>query len=402
MSSLTRNFRRAISHISSGRWRELKQKTAGKLADYLNAHRTPATGDHQPKSQHEKSLVEFVQRVRQGNYNRQNSEPRWWHELYNAPVYDLGESGIEALDGIYSPLYDLADVDRFVHDQFRSGADHHADKYVLHDMYERYLTIAFDAMGLDLSTTSGLKVLDIGSGAGNTIAPLLKMLPDVQLLASEFSTQMLVALKDVLANIGLADKAGLLQLNAEELDFKKNSLDLVVGGAILHHLFHPEKTIKGCYSILKPGGTAIFFDPFANGNSVMQLLFQIILDLSHENGMSTRVKNTLREFVATIDCMRGDKNDPRFLKLDDKWLFTRDYFIEAGRNAGFTTTTIVPLNCGENLFENQARVVIHEYCDIPKDEWPKWANDVICDFDKMTPPSFKEQLLVEGSIIFRK
>ena len=60
------------------------------------------------------------------------------------------------------------------------------------------------------------------------------------------------------------------------------------------------------------------------------------------------MKQSLREFVKTIDDMRGDKADPRFLKLDDKWLFTRDYFIQAGKNAGFSETIILPLNTGDH------------------------------------------------------
>lgn len=73
-----------------------------------------------------------------------------------------------------------------------------------------------------------------------------------------------------------------MQLNAEELIFESGEIDLVVGGAILHHLFDPSKTLKEAYKVLKPGGYAIFYEPFEAGNQIVKLIFERILERNEQ------------------------------------------------------------------------------------------------------------------------
>lgn len=394
---------KAWRHAREGRWRELRGKIVGALADWLSRYRHYApSGPAVPKDEHERRLRQFRQRVQEGGHTGPPREPQWWQSLYKRKIYDLGDSGVDALRDIYSPLYDLSEVDRFVHDEFRTQADHHADKYVLHGDYDKHLRMAFDAIGLDPTERPGLTVLDVGSGAGNTIVPLLRMLPEVKLIASELSPQMLMALKRVLSHHGLAGRCAYLQLNAEELDFAESSFDLVVGGALLHHLFKPDQAVRGCHRVLKPGGAAIFFDPFANGNVMMQMLFQTVLDHGCGRDLPEDTRRHLRGFINTIDVMRGDKNEPRFLKLEDKWLFTREYFRRIGREAGFAETRILPMQEPATQFQDHAAVVLHRYCDLPKDRWPDWAAGIIRRFDESIPVDLKAELLIEGCTIFRK
>lgn len=49
-------------------------------------------------------------------------------------------------------------------------------------------------------------------------------------------------------------------MNCEELEFPDDSFDLIVGMAILHHL-DLARSIHEIKRVLKPGGTAVFFEP---------------------------------------------------------------------------------------------------------------------------------------------
>lgn len=49
-------------------------------------------------------------------------------------------------------------------------------------------------------------------------------------------------------------------MDANELTFKDESFDVVIGGAILHHL-DIEKTLHHVYRVLKPNGIIIFLEP---------------------------------------------------------------------------------------------------------------------------------------------
>ena len=58
-------------------------------------------------------------------------------------------------------------------------------------------------------------------------------------------------------------------MDANELEFKDESFDVVIGGAILHHL-DIERTLHHVHRVLKPGGKIIFLEPL-NMNPLYRL-----------------------------------------------------------------------------------------------------------------------------------
>jgi hypothetical protein len=67
------------------------------------------------------------------------------------------------------------------------------------------------------------------------------------LVASDLSVPLLQAIRrKQVKEYGQRD-CRVLQLNADELVFQDAQFDLVVGGAILHHLLDPEKSIRSKY-----------------------------------------------------------------------------------------------------------------------------------------------------------
>jgi len=83
-----------------------------------------------------------------------------------------------------------------------------------------------------------------------------------------------------------------------------------MGGAILHHLLNPEKAIKGAYRALKKGGYAIFFEPFENGNSILELAYSEILEKT-EMPVSSERKNILKY---TFDILKPRKSRINLMK----------------------------------------------------------------------------------------
>lgn len=316
---------------------------------------------------------------------------------------DLGTTGGEILKEIFSPLYNEASVSRYIHEQFREQAWSYSEKYTATEYFQLLLSDAFTKIGWEINQRSGLAILDIGSGAGNSIFPLLRLCPDSLVIASDLSLELLVLLKRALSEQRLNHHCVLLQLNAEEPDFARGTFDLVVGAAVLHHLLSPEKAINGCARILKRRGYAIFFEPFENGNAILNLIYRTILQHDHRDTLSLEVQGLLRFLTQAYEVQKGrDKSLPLFQQIDDKWLFTRRYLEEIADKAGFSECILYPLHATDHQFAKQIEVNLRLGIGKGQDALPQWAWEIIQQYDESFSTDLKSELLIEGGVILRK
>ena len=105
-------------------------------------------------------------------------------------------------------------------------------------------------------------LLDIGCGAGNYSLMMLSKLPNLNCTLVDLSKPMLdKALERVSQKT--SKKVEILQGDIREVPLKENHFDIILAGAVLHHLRDDsdwETTFSKLYMLLKPGGCLMISD----------------------------------------------------------------------------------------------------------------------------------------------
>ncbi len=111
------------------------------------------------------------------------------------------------------------------------------------------------------ANVTGEKVLDLGCGRGYNACKIAKNGGIVT--GIDVSDVGINAAKQTAIKERVEDKTNFLVMNAEELKFDDNYFDIIVGGAILHHL-DLDKVLPELRRVLKDNGKAIFNEPLGN------------------------------------------------------------------------------------------------------------------------------------------
>ena len=326
----------------------------------------------------------------------------WVEEIFDGKLTDLGRDGDIRLQGILSPTYDQREIERFMSKYYATheGAGSQAEKINLTDYYQGLLAEAFQTAGLDPVGELELTILEIGCGFGSATFPLMRLMPQAKLIASEFSAAMLAELKAKLLQRDMLSRCVLMQLNAEEMQFKKDSFDMIVGAAILHHLFEPEKVLAGCARLLKPGGLAFFFEPFEHGLDMISDIYRLILADTRRFFLGPKRCRYLKDCISIWAKMKNrDKTDPFFNAVDDKWAFNRDHLEGMALRNGFSECIIYSLSKAINPLEE---LITRHLEGNNIQGMPKWVWSKIHEYEKNVPSQYKTHILTEGCIILRK
>lgn len=321
--------------------------------------------------------------------------------LYQTNLLDLGNVFGNKFAGILSPGYEDSYVDQFIHDQFTSGAEDYARRYSSQGYFGKLIAGALSRIELDRQRS--YTILDVGSGSGNTIFPLLEQFPASAVFASDLSKELLAILGQVLDGKGLKERVALLQLNAEEPDFRDASLDIIVGGAILHHLFAPDKTIRSAARMLRQGGYAMFFEPCQNGHILIRMAYDTLLNHARATELSRDTVRELRQRISFYDvrfAQDRDKSNPMFLKLEDKWMFSKSYFHELADQYGFSFCSVYGPLQTKSLLEDKIRV--HLRHSLGDSALPGWAWDKIREMDASFTTDFKRENPTELAVVLGK
>jgi ubiquinone/menaquinone biosynthesis C-methylase UbiE len=318
-------------------------------------------------------------------------------QLFAVPTHHLGAKN-PALQGIFSPEGETGDTTG-VTDQFLANAAEYHRRYSDVGHFRHLIDRAVDA----LDVRDPALILDIGSGSGNSVIPMLDRFPRAFVLATDISPQLLAILRDYLeAKPQYTGRYALVCMDATHDPYRPGVFDLAVGAAILHHLIEPQRVVKVCERALKPGGAAIFFEPFEPGLGLMRIAYREILAEASRRGESSPGIEHLVRVATDYDARSRDKSDPIFRRLDDKWMFTRGLFESATSNAAWNGARFEPVNPGPQPLTDQTRTNIRLGIGADESALPAWAWTMLREYETTFSPAAQRELMLEGIVMLRR
>ncbi|NMF85918.1 class I SAM-dependent methyltransferase [Nodosilinea sp. P-1105] len=168
-----------------------------------------------------------------------------------------------------------------------------------------------------LGTVDGLRVLDLGCGAGENSVYFAQR--GARCVAADYSPGMVdTALKLGQANnVEISGKV----INAMSIDFPDNSFDVVYASNLLHHLPDPRTAIQEMHRVLKPGGKACFWDPLKH-NPVINIYRRIATEVRTEDEMPLDIN--IVDFVGE----KFSRTDWNTFWIATLWIFLDFYLIK--------------------------------------------------------------------------
>jgi SAM-dependent methyltransferase len=323
--------------------------------------------------------------------------------FFRIPLVDLGETD-KNFRGIYAPRSEIGTDKIGITDQFLSNAQSYHEAYSASDHFTRLFRSAISAA--QLRQDKEMCILDIGSGSGsNTVIPCLRLFDGCRIIATDLSPNLLRLLRQYIVQQRLEERVACVCTDAMSDNFRPGVFDMVVGASILHHLIDPQVALAAAYRALRPGGAALFFEPF-EGWGILGLTFTRILDRAEREGLvlNDGATKLLRGMRTDLAARTGtDKSAPRFRHMDDKWLFTNPYVEASARRAGFDAITMVPQTPQDLTHYYRSTVaMLLGLKGMTPDELPDWVWQEIDLVDTSFSREMKLESALERTIVLRK
>lgn len=172
-------------------------------------------------------------------------------------------------------------------------------------------------------------LLDIGCGAGNYTLMMLSKLPDLHCTLVDLSKPMLdKALERVSQKTNKTVE--ILQGDIRAIALKENHFDIILAGAVLHHLRDNqdwETTFKKLFKLLKPGGCLMISDLITQDTALLNnYTWERYGDYLEEVG-GKEYRSKVLEYVAKEDSPRS-----------------MNYQLDLMKNIGFSSVEILHKN----------------------------------------------------------
>jgi SAM-dependent methyltransferase len=287
-------------------------------------------------------------------------------------------------------------------DQFKANAEEYHRRYAASDHFQALFSQALAATALKVAERP--LILDLGSGSGvNSIVPCRRLFPGSRMVATDLSGELLAMLGAYALDNDAADEVVCVKMDAMSETVSPGAFDLVTGASILHHLDSPERGLNAAARALKPGGHAIFFEPF-NGWAIIRLAFERIAAEAALRGVALDppVDVALHQLIDDVTERSAEAWTPALARKDDKWLFSRSRIEFSARAAGFAGVQFVPHNDHPSLYRDVAGV--HFRLATGRDDLalPEWAMSILDSFDAAITLNAKRELMLEGTIVLTK
>lgn len=220
-------------------------------------------------------------------------------------------------------------------------------------------------------------------------------------IATDISPQLLAILRDHLnAHPAYRDRFALVCMDASNDRYRKGKFDLAVGAAILHHIIEPERVIRACESALRPGGTAIFFEPFEIGHLLLRFAYREIIAQAEKRRDDSAGIAMLRVLYADYAKRGRDTDDPIFAQLDDKWMFSRGFFESFRHQGHWRECRVYPIHDHAQPLTRQTQVHLALMGAEPS-ALSAWAWRTLRDFESAFSEHARREFIFEGAIVMR-
>ena len=325
-----------------------------------------------------------------------------FRSYFSVRVKDLASFGQKHYAGIHCSESAFGAEKLGLTEQFTDKAADYHRKYSGVPYFKELLTCATNGLPIPEKPV----ILDLGSGSGNTVIAALDLFPSCSVVAIDLSEELLAILRDYTKSKAEYDNRLFLMCQDACTDnFRSESIDLVIGGAILHHLIDPSKAIIAALKALKPNGYAIFFEPFENGASILRLAIQEILKAN--DGQTQPLEPVVKQFLKAIDYdyevrTGTDKSAPIYSKIDDKWLFTRTYFERCAAAVGVTDLKIHSIDDPENQYSVHIKILLRVGLERDTDALPEWAWKILSRYDSAFSGDLRKDLYLQACVLIRK
>ncbi len=326
----------------------------------------------------------------------------YFQQYFSEPLVDLSCEA-PRYASVYSPKPEVG-LPRFgVSAEFLEKSESYFEKFQQYDYIFGLIERELKAFGITPEGTA----IDFGCGFGNTVIPILEHFPSLKMICVDISPDLLVILNREAEKRRMKERCLAVAMDAQRDYFGESFADIVFGGAVLHHMVKPEKVVETTLKVLKPGGHAIFLEPFENGHAVLRLAYEEILEKARLQKEAGPAFEFLRGLALDIAVRTKRAEYPGFENkwesLDDKWMFTKTYFEKIARDAGAKGVQFRPLHEIGNCFTKQTTMALSQYGGFKcPDALPGWAWKIIERYDDFFSEDMKQDLLIEGSIVFTK
>lgn len=176
---------------------------------------------------------------------------------------------------------------------------------------------------------SAENLLDIGCGAGNYTLKMLSKLPDLNCTLVDLSQPMLNRAHERVSK-ETSKNVEIIQGDIREVVLKENHFDIILAGAVLHHLRDDhdwEATFEKLYRCLKPGGCLMISDLIAQETQpINDYMWERYGDYLAASG-GDEYREKVLDYVAKEDSPRS-----------------MNYQLNLMRKVGFKTTEILHKN----------------------------------------------------------
>jgi ubiquinone/menaquinone biosynthesis C-methylase UbiE len=319
-------------------------------------------------------------------------------QYFESLLVDLGEVENPAFMGVLSPLPEVGLTREGVGDVFLRDAEKYYEQHAGFAYWKACFTTAFSK----ITVPSGGLMIEFGCGFGNATLPLLELLPQYKIVATDISPNQLSILRRLLDAGGHNNRCVPVAMDAHRPYIKPDSADLVCGSAILHHLVEPARFIEAAMRVLKPGGYAVFFEPLEVGYALIRMLCLDIAAEAEQRGEQSVITTWMKNFGDVLDIQIKRERRPGWHQRDDKWVYPRSVLQRIADEKGAELvvhpnhSTTAPFRMHITSFLQSLGA--HDPTLLP--QWA-WAKIDRMDNDIFSPEGLAD-VLVTGCVMFRK